>query len=59
MTTKRAISEPYLLSGYESLRVARDQDQPRTQEGLAPVIALYEKWCEPDKAAEYRRVMGR
>lgn len=53
-----AAAERHLLDGYEGLRAARGAEHQRTQEALASLIAMYQKWGRPEKAAEYRRAVS-
>jgi hypothetical protein len=53
-----AAAEPLLLGGYRGLREARGAEHPRTQEALASVVALYERWGKKSEAAKYRSQLG-
>ena len=52
-----AEAEPYLLRAYELLPVAPGSEGPKAREAranLARLVALYEAWGRPEKAAPYR-----
>jgi hypothetical protein len=54
-----AEAEPYLLEGYQGLKMARDELQQRTQihvlEAAERLVKLYDAWNKPDAAAKWRR----
>ena len=52
-----AEAEPYLLRAFELLRPTPGSDGPRPARpatNLARLVALYEAWGRPEKAAAYR-----
>ena len=50
---KHAEAEPLLIEGYEKM-LPPDPLSFRKREALDRIIALYEAWGKPDKAAEWR-----
>ncbi len=52
-----AAAEKPLVDGYEALKTARGDDNPRTQEALRSVVALYDGWGKTGEAAKYRALM--
>jgi len=47
-------AEALLLHGYEGLRVSRGDTHERTVEARLRLVALYEAWGRPDRAAAFR-----
>jgi hypothetical protein len=47
-------AEGLLLQGYEGLRVSRGDTHERTVEVRSRLVALYEAWGRPDRAAAFR-----
>lgn len=47
-------AEALLLRGYEGLRASRGDAHERTIEARSRIIALYEAWGRPDRAAAFR-----
>jgi len=47
-------AEPLLLDGYAALQAQRGPRDQRTRQTLDRLIALYEAWGKPERAAEYR-----
>jgi tetratricopeptide (TPR) repeat protein len=47
-------AEPILLGSYESLRGAKGEGHERTVEARQRLVALYEAWGKPARAAAYR-----
>lgn len=47
-------AEPLLLRGYNDLKAALGEQQPRTAEAKQRLLALYQAWDKPDQIARYR-----
>ncbi|MCP3963439.1 MAG: tetratricopeptide repeat protein [bacterium] len=47
-------AEPLLHAAYPVLRDEKGERSPRSRDALARIVALYEAWGRPDKAAEVR-----
>src|SRR5262249_3635576 len=47
-------AEKRLLSSYQTLQEARGTPPPRLAEAVERIIRLYEIWCKPEKAVEWR-----
>jgi len=54
-----AEAEPLVVESYEALKAFRGEQDERTVEALARVVALYEAWKRPDAAAKYRHALAR
>ena len=52
-----AQAEPLLVESYPVLRDARGAMDARTRRSLERLVALYEAWEKPDKAAEHGRLL--
>ena len=52
-------AEPLVLESYVTISGSRGAEDERTKRALNRVIALYEAWGKPDKAAEYRALLPR
>lgn len=50
-------AEPLLAESYEGLKASRGASDKRAVEALNRLIALYQSWSKPAKAAEYRALM--
>ncbi len=50
-------AEALLLSAYPILRERRSERAPFTRDALERIVALYEAWGKPEKAAEYRALL--
>jgi len=48
-------AEPLLLKGYELLREKRGAGREETREAAGGLVALYEAWGKPERAALYRK----
>ena len=59
---KYAEAEPLLVSGYEGVKQRESQLNPDTKKHLAEagdgVVAMYQAWGKPEKAAEWRAKLG-
>src|SRR5215212_4710030 len=56
---KYAEAEPLLLSGHTGLverraKILPEQREPSINESIDNLVSLYEKWGQPEKAAEWR-----
>lgn len=54
---RRAEAEPALLSSYEQLKAALGPKHERTQEALRRIVDFYATGNQPNKAAEYRKLL--
>ena len=52
-------AEPYLVQAFEWLRANRGMENSYTREVGAQLVALYETWNRPARAAAYRRILER
>lgn len=50
-------AESHLTASYAALKSKRGESAPPTLESLARLIALYEAWGNPEKAADYRNLL--
>jgi serine/threonine protein kinase/tetratricopeptide (TPR) repeat protein len=50
-------AEPYLVQAFDWLRVNRGMENSYTREVGSQLVALYESWSRPDRAAPYRRLL--
>jgi len=48
-------AEPLLLHGFEGLKAARGEGHELTVDARRRLVALYEVWGRPDRAAAWRR----
>ena len=51
-------AEPLLLAGYETLRAKRGNERQETLRAASGLVALYEAWGKPDKAAEWQKKLA-
>ncbi len=51
-------AESVLLASYGALNAQQGGASPYTQKALKDLVALYEAWGKPDRAAEYRTAPG-
>ncbi|MFH0982883.1 MAG: hypothetical protein V2A79_15280, partial [Planctomycetota bacterium] len=52
-----AEAEALLLAAYAGEARMRGEDHENTRDSVESLIALYEAWGQPDKAAEYRGLL--
>jgi serine/threonine-protein kinase len=52
-----AEAEPYLVQAFDWLRDYRGMSNPYTREVGDQLVALYDTWNRPDRAAAYRRIL--
>ncbi|MEP7336646.1 MAG: serine/threonine-protein kinase [Acidobacteriota bacterium] len=50
-------SEPLLLRSYPVIKTRQGEEHPTTREALRRVVALYEAWGKPDRAARFRKLL--
>jgi serine/threonine-protein kinase len=51
-------AEPYLVQAFGWLRANRGMENPYTREVGSQLVALYDAWSMPDRAAAYRRILA-
>jgi eukaryotic-like serine/threonine-protein kinase len=50
-------AEPLLIESYHTIKTSQGAHNPRTNDALRRLIALYEAWPKPELAAQYRALL--